>query len=36
MKDRKELEALFHKHGYTDFKWVEPESPALLFDQNIP
>jgi predicted metal-binding protein len=21
--DRKELEALFHKHGYTDFKWVE-------------
>lgn len=24
MKDRKELEALFHKHGCTDFKWVEP------------
>ena len=24
MKDRKELEVLFHKHGYTDFKWVEP------------
>jgi predicted metal-binding protein len=21
--DRKELEALFHKHGYRDFKWVE-------------
>jgi len=24
MKDRNKLEALFHKHGYTDFKWVEP------------
>jgi predicted metal-binding protein len=24
MSDRKELEALFNKHGYTDFKWVEP------------
>ncbi|UCF41791.1 MAG: hypothetical protein JSW43_05565, partial [Gemmatimonadota bacterium] len=22
---REELEALFHKHGYTDFKWIEPE-----------
>ena len=24
MKDQKELEALFRKHGYTDFKWVDP------------
>jgi len=24
MKDHKELEAVFHKHGYSDFKWVEP------------
>lgn len=22
---RKKLEALFYKHGYTDFKWIEPE-----------
>ena len=22
---REKLESLFHKHGYTDFKWVEPE-----------
>src|SRR5450830_280347 len=36
MKDRKELEALFHKHGYTDFKWVEPESPAPAFRSKYP
>jgi predicted metal-binding protein len=24
MKDRKDLEALFNEHGYTDFKWIEP------------
>ena len=23
--DRKELEAVFQKHGYTDFKWIHPE-----------
>lgn len=22
---RKKLETVFHKHGYTDFKWIEPE-----------
>ena len=22
---REELEALFHKRGYTNFKWIEPE-----------
>jgi len=25
MDDRKELEALFEKHGYTDFKWINPK-----------
>jgi predicted metal-binding protein len=25
MDTREELEALFEKHGYTDFKWIEPE-----------
>jgi hypothetical protein len=25
MNKRKELEAHFHKRGYTDFKWIEPE-----------
>jgi predicted metal-binding protein len=24
MSDRAELEALFAKHGYTDFKWIDP------------
>jgi hypothetical protein len=24
MKDRTELEALFQKHGYRDFKWLDP------------
>jgi predicted metal-binding protein len=24
MNKRKELEILFHKRGYTDFKWIEP------------
>jgi predicted metal-binding protein len=25
MDDRKKLEALFEKHGYTDFKWINPK-----------
>jgi len=25
MDNREELESLFEKHGYTDFKWVKPE-----------
>jgi predicted metal-binding protein len=25
MSDRKELEALFQQHGYTDFKWINPK-----------
>ncbi len=25
MNKRQPLEALFHKHGYTDFKWIEAE-----------
>jgi len=25
MNDRAELVALFEKHGYTDFKWIEPK-----------
>jgi predicted metal-binding protein len=25
MTERIELETLFHKHGYTDFKWVDPK-----------
>jgi predicted metal-binding protein len=25
MRRREKLEALFQKHGYTDFKWIEPE-----------
>ena len=24
MSNRNELEALFEKHGYTDFKWIQP------------
>jgi predicted metal-binding protein len=26
MGDQEELEALFEKHGYTDFKWVHPKN----------
>jgi predicted metal-binding protein len=26
VNNREELEALFEKHGYTDFKWIEPEN----------
>ena len=29
MKDRKELADLFHKHGYADFKWIEPEEVVV-------
>ena len=29
MKDRQELTALFHKHGYTDFQWVEPKEVVV-------
>jgi predicted metal-binding protein len=25
MNSREELESLFRKHGYTDFKWIKPE-----------
>ena len=25
MTNRSELEALFEKHGYTDFKWIQPK-----------
>lgn len=25
MADREALEALFNKHGFTDFKWIDPE-----------
>jgi len=33
VKDRKELEALFHKHGYTDFKWVDPGEVVVSQDR---
>jgi predicted metal-binding protein len=26
MSDRQALQALFTKHGYTDFKWIDPKS----------
>ncbi|MCJ7619933.1 MAG: DUF2284 domain-containing protein, partial [Anaerolineae bacterium] len=25
MNEHEELESLFKKHGYTDFKWIEPK-----------
>ena len=25
MSERRELEALFKEHGYTDFKWIQPQ-----------
>ena len=36
---RKKLEALFHRHGYGDFKWIDPEKivyiPYGLFDEEF-
>jgi predicted metal-binding protein len=29
MPDRETLEALFHKHGYADFKWIEPQNVVV-------
>jgi predicted metal-binding protein len=29
MDEHEELESLFEKHGYTDFKWIEPEDIVL-------
>ena len=29
MKGHREFEVLFHKHGYTDFKWVDPKEVVV-------
>jgi len=29
MEDRKELEVLFQKHGYQDFKWADPKEVVV-------
>jgi predicted metal-binding protein len=29
MKDRKELEALFQRHGCTDYKWMDPKDVVV-------
>jgi len=29
MSDRKELEKLFRKHGYSDFKWIDPKKIVI-------
>ncbi len=31
MINRKELEQIFHKHGYTDFKWINTESIVVSY-----
>lgn len=32
---RRELEALFHKHGYRDFKWIDPIEPLTDYSQAM-